>query len=153
MGNHAVDLLARGGDVARARGRELGDVAVEARCAVTVPEEAEETAEDDGVRVLGGVRVGADGQPRGGFSDVRLAELGRRDTTCNRDEGFEWGDFAAIVEAAPVELGAEDLGDCWPRAAVFGWARSFWSASNWSAAALELKDLRRRRPDLSRQSA
>jgi hypothetical protein len=58
-----------------------------------------------------------------------------------------------LVGAEAFVLGSEDVRDGVLAAGCFGWAFSFWSFSNWSAARLLLKDLRRRLPLASRQSA
>jgi hypothetical protein len=86
------------------------------------------------------------------LGDVGGGELLWGITASLGDDGL--GDLVERTGGSEPEIfGAEYLGECSPRARCFGRLASFWSRSKVSAARRELKDLRRRRPVASRQSA
>ena len=86
------------------------------------------------------------------FLNVRRAELMRVSFADERDEEFtgleDW-----LMDVAPLDFCENDGRDSGLLAEVFGWASSFCSASKVSAARLDVKDLRLRLPERSRQSA
>ena len=87
-----------------------------------------------------------------GFNNVCFAEFAGVDLTGNFNE-----EFCCLVCIATGWRFEEFMGEslCQRRtfACGFGWASSFCSASNLSAALELVNDLRRRCPALSRQSA
>lgn len=126
---------------------------VELGRAVVLPQPAKDESEGVGLYRFGrmGITAAADGRVE--VEDVRGAEARGRKVASFRDEGL--GCLIDVGRGAVPreELSAEYRGERWPRAFRFGCASSFCSASYWRAARLVVKDLRRRLPLASRQSA
>ena len=89
------------------------------------------------------------GYARVDFDGIRNSEALRVATT---GLGNDAARTVVVCLAAGVR-GVENLGDGRPNARFFGWTSSLCCASCVSAALAVVKDLRRRRPDWSRQSA
>ena len=86
------------------------------------------------------------------FGGVAGCEFARRERAGLADDGPRRPPIAMTVAEVTV-LGDEERGQSRTAPLCFGWAASFWSASWRSAALGDVKDLRLRRPALSRQSA
>jgi hypothetical protein len=151
VGHQPVDLIALGGDIARADAGIVADVLVELGRTVVLPEPAEDESYRAGLACLRGALIGTAGEGVVNFLGVGCGELARLNAARNRNDCF--GSAAILPFPVLDECGEKDPGNRIPLACFFGWANSFCSASNWRAARSVLKDLRSRLPLASRQSA
>ena len=125
---------------------------VKLRRAVLFPQPAKDLSQRIGIGRFGCVRVVGALDGVVDLGDVRLGEALRSERTSFGDEAL-CRLAGAVVTLRPEITGAEQVGQRRPSAFGFGWAISRCCCSNWSAAREDVKDLRRRLPSRSRQSA
>jgi hypothetical protein len=129
----------------------MADVLIEFGRAVVLPEPAENESYRASLTRFSGALIGTTREGVVNFFDVRRGELVGWDSARNCNDSF--GRAAILPLPVAEERGEKEPGNRIPLACDFGWTSSFCSVSNWSAARLDVKDLRRRVPLLSRQSA
>jgi hypothetical protein len=151
VGHQLFYLVAFGCDVAGPDAGVVSDVLIELRRSVVLPQPAEDEPYGAG---LARFRCALIGTTREGV--VNLFGVGRGEVVgCDSARNCNDCFGRAAILPFPVfdERGEKDPGNRIPLALGFGCANSFCSASNWSAARFDVKDLRTRFPFASRQSA